>query len=161
MKEVWRTLDSYEVSSLGRVRSKLRMKILNPCKTKKGYLAIYFGGKTCTIHRLIAKAFIPNPGNKPTVNHKNGIKTDNRVENLEWASYSENISHAFNTKLIKPAFGSNSGMAKLDELQVRVIKDLYFNKLANRRQLEKYFKVEYSTLSMLLKGRTWRHVKFG
>lgn len=67
-------------------------KKLNPWKSN-WYTCISIKWKPVTIHRLVAEAFIPNPHNKPCINHKNSCKTDNRKENLEWCTYSENVQH--------------------------------------------------------------------
>ena len=74
--------------------------VMKPFSDKNGYHRVKLLGKVHKVHRLIASAFIPNPESKPTVNHINGIKDDNRVENLEWATRSENMQHAFATGLI-------------------------------------------------------------
>ena len=94
--------DIYSVNYLNKKRIK-RIKKLKPIKKTTGYYCVWLCNNTKhfnkLIHRLVAEAFIPNPLCKKTVNHKNGIKTDNRVENLEWCTYSENILHAFKTGL--------------------------------------------------------------
>lgn len=83
----------------------------------KGYVQVnlYKDGKSHskTVHRLVAKAFIPNPENLPQVNHKNGIKTDNRVENLEWCTAGDNQRHAYKNSLRKRMIGKNCPFAKI------------------------------------------------
>lgn len=80
---------------------------LKPQKTWKGYLRVHLrnnnGPRHKPIHRLVAEAFIPNPDNKPEVNHKDGNKKNNYVGNLEWCTGSENMRHAFDVLQRKPA----------------------------------------------------------
>lgn len=117
LNEIWKDIEGYEnqyqVSNLGRVKSLNRVKkntegkevfrlgkILNPNINKKnGYASVMFGykGKRKYIHRLVAIAFIPNPENKPCINHKNKIRDYNYTENLEWVTYLENNIHSISS----------------------------------------------------------------
>lgn len=92
---------NYEVSTMGEVRNKTTGLLLKPYDDGKGYLRVKLDGENCRLHILVARAHIPNPENKPLVNHKKGKKYDPRASQLEWVSHSENTRHAYATGLIK------------------------------------------------------------
>lgn len=123
--EKWENLDwckDYMVSSFGNIKSYKygRETIRKHGKDRDGYSIVSLWknnkGKTFKVHRLVAEAFIPNPFGKPEVNHINGDKSDNRVENLEWCTRSENELHAYKNSLkeaqAKGKYGSNNPKAK-------------------------------------------------
>lgn len=163
MKEIWNKIegyDFYEVSNIGDVRSLKfnKITILKPNLTNKGYLHISLSDnkikKTVTVHRLVAEIFIPNPENKKCVNHINGIKTDNRVENLEWCTQKENVKHSFDLGLSlgkKGELHSCSKLTEKDVLNVRISK-LKQNKLA-----EKYL-VSQNLISKIKTRKLWKHI---
>ena len=100
--EIWVDLKYYEkmyqISNHGNVFSKISEKVLKPYFNTNGYLNISLKGKMMPIHRLMAIQFLPKINGKNQVNHKNGIKIDNRLENLEWVNNRENVAHFYGNK---------------------------------------------------------------
>jgi len=119
--EAWRTIPSfdahYQISNEGRIR---RIRILSPAIVSGGYLAVTLGRrphrKTTTLHRLVALAFLGPAPQDHQINHKNGKKRDNRVENLEWVTRKQNAEHA--TRVLRVWTGERNGRAVLTRTQV-------------------------------------------
>lgn len=152
---------AYKVSNRGRILSvkQGKTKLLRQKQTRGGYcaLSLLVTGrvKHVNIHRLVAEHFIPNPNNFKVVNHKNGIKTDNRVENLEYCSHSYNTQHAWNTGLITL---TPTKLAKLHKYGFKPNRQqTYTEKLKRCRSNNPYQIAEISSNGRILK--TWYFAK--
>lgn len=108
---------SYQVSNLGRVYSYKRNKVLKACPNNQGYLTVnlYKNDKPTNykIHVLVCSHFIPNTEKKKCINHMDGVKANNCINNLEWVTHSENTKHAFAIGLMPKRVGANNPRAKL------------------------------------------------
>lgn len=163
--EIWRKTDydTYEISNLGGVRLNKngKKKSLTPIKTSYGYFAVnlYNKGEACQelVHRLVLKAFIMNKENKPQCNHLNGIKTDNRIENLEWCTSAENIKHSWENGLSKTR-GERNNFAKLKSSDIFSIRRLFKTGCYTQARLSKLFDTSPTNICDILKGKTWKHL---
>ena len=183
MIEIWKPISEfenfYEVSSSGKIKSlartiirkdgkplKIKEKILKAVANKGGYpnVILYKPGKYCwsTVHALVARAFLHHQGmdiggckNQIGVNHKDGDKTNNHVENLEYITNADNVIHARKHGLLCVQ-GSKNGRAKLSENDVGPIKNLY-SKGATQQELAQKFGVCQTTISKIICGTTWKH----
>ena len=176
MKEKWKIIEGfpkYLISNKGRI------KILSTLEDKKvfvkddGYIATTLGnGKQSYkyVHRLVAEAFIKNKHNKPQVNHINGIKGDNRAENLEWVTPAENIRHAIDTGLLKYkkkekeiknskySLGEEVNGSKLTPEEVIEIRVLWEYREYKQTELADMFNVDPRTINHVITRRQWKHI---
>lgn len=151
---------AWEVSALGRLRYAVDGHILSPTKTGNGYPMIKWRinnkWHTEMVHRAVAKAFVPNPDNKPQVNHKNGIKTDARAENLEWVTQSENVAHSMDSGSSR-AVGELHCNARLNNGTVKEVLALRSSGLSQQR-IADHLGVSQGTIYRVLNGICWSRV---
>lgn len=130
-------------------------------KDKKGYLVFDFrrrGGKCVHVHRLVAEAFIPNPENKPQVNHINGNKSDNRAENLEWVTNGENQIHAYKNGFKKGNFEHHNSKLTLEQVLYIKKNCIKGSKEFGYQSLAKKFNVNHKTIQQILEGKSYRYI---
>lgn len=178
-KEIWKPAEGYEnfyqVSNYGRVKSIDRTetckdgvvrfrkgKVLKPHQNYNGYLWVSF----CTndirkkkkIHRLVAQCFIPNPDGKPQVNHIDGDKHNNHVDNLEWVTPKENAHHAIENNLTTLLRGEKSPTNKLSSENVLEIRS-FINEGVTVKELAKKYSVHTSTIYRIKHDKSWSWLK--
>ena len=168
MEVVIKGFSNYSVNSNGEVFSfnhnrTGKKKKLSPGVDNKGYLRVGLVGSpsnrsTKKIHRLVAEAFISNPKNKPQVNHKNGIRSDNKVENLEWCTNKENVQHSIKT-LGRKRYGMDSHRRILTEYQVREALNLKKQGDLTTREISLITKINYHTLLGIFQGNRWKYLQ--
>lgn len=136
------------------------VKHLSSQITNSGYEIVHISvngkRKALTMHRLVALAFVPNPDNKPFVNHKDGDKTNNDANNLEWVTHKENMAHAYLTGL-NDHKGSKNSRSKLKEEDVPVIRRRISNGEMNK-DIASDYGVDPSVISCIRHGKIWTHV---
>ena len=170
----------FEVSTWGRIRNAKTKRIYALHAGTNEYLQICTSvcgkNKNIRIHRCVAETFIPNPNHLEIVNHRDGNKKNNQLENLEWCSREYNYEHAVDMELINPIHtwrfasdshygqyrGSNNGMAKLTEQDVKFIRENYIPKgkgqKCNCKELANYFGVSVGLISRIVKNEIWTHI---
>jgi len=164
--EEWRQYrdTNLEVSSLGKIRRVGATSVLKLYAKNEMYfyLCTTLSGKRVTLlaHRMVAETFLKNQNNLPCVNHKDGNKQNNCVNNLEWVSYSENTKHSYDTGLLKKRFGEDHHLSKLTTEQVREIKNRYISRCRKNgtRALGREFGVKHQTISDIINGKIWKGV---
>lgn len=176
--EIWKDIKDYEglyqVSNYGAVKSlskswatgnnnAIRKKsetIMKQATDSTGYKQVWLSKnnspKNTLVHRLVAMAFIDNINNKKCVNHINSIRNDNRVENLEWCTHSENIIHCISKNRKNTQIGINHWMTVLSENDVINIREL--SKSMTHQKISEKYPVTRRTVGNIINRKIWKHI---
>lgn len=146
------TIDDYEITRDGNIINKHTGRYVKPQPNGKGYLRVSIGKKLMFVHRLVAEKYIPNEGNKPQVNHKDGNKLNNCVDNLEWVTNQENRDHAVKNGL--QVSGERCPYSKLTKSQVSFIRE---HTEITPTEMAKVFGVSRSTINGIRQCRSWKY----
>lgn len=151
----------YEISSEGRVRNIITGKILkNQFSKQTGYFQVHLYGniiKRWNIHSLVANHFLGMWYMGKVINHKDGNKLNNFVENLEWVTQKENIQHSIRMGMTNQK-GEDNPIAKLKEFEVIQIRQLYSFGDYSQNDLSKKFNISRSVIKDIINQRTWKHL---
>ena len=153
-KGIFYTINDYIITKQGEIINKHNNRKLKPQPNGKGYLRVIIGKQKYFVHRLVAEKYIPNPNNKLQVNHIDGNKLNNCVDNLEWVTNQENRNHAIKNNLY--IYGDRCSWAKLTSNEVLEILN---DDKHNFTELSKIFNVSRNTISNIKYGRTWKQLK--
>lgn len=176
MQERWKAVpgfeELYEASDTGKLRriatptGKPKCKVIAPHKKRNGYTDywLYAGGlkKRISGHRLVWITFCGEIPKDLQINHKNGVRHDNRISNLELATRSWNAAHSY--QVLKrpapnyPSVGEKNGCAKLTADKVRAIRALYADRSLNQYQLARKFRVSQSAITLIVRRKKWAHL---
>ncbi len=145
-------LSDYEVTRDGRVFNKHNNHEVKPQPNDKGYLRFWVGGKFKFVHKVVAERYVPNPDNKPQINHKDGNKLNNSADNLEWVTNKENRKHALQNGL--HTCGEKCSWAKLTQKDVDFIRE--HPEISTKILAEKY-SVTVSAIRSIRTFKSWKY----
>ena len=149
------TIKDYEITKSGEIINihNGHKRVLQP--NTKGYLRVMINGKNLFVHRLVAEKYVPNPENKPQVNHIDGNKLNNHYTNLEWVTNQENRNHAIKYGL--HTMGEDCSWSKLNNDKVKFIRKHKDD--ITVKEFTELFNVTRATIDDVIKFRSWKNVK--
>lgn len=162
-RPIWKDIETfpdYEICQYGVVRNKKTLNIM-AVWLRAGYpsVSLFRDGKQykLLLHRLLALAFIPNPENKPQINHIDGDKQNNDLSNLEWCTSSENLTHAIQVLNRPIRRGEDHGMAKLSQIQVEEIRQKYATGAYYHRELSVEYGVSRQAITRIINNQVYKN----